>query len=160
MRSTDKHTGLTAESLRELLHYDPQTGIFTWRVTRGNLKACSRAGSMKEDGYIRVCIGERRYHAHRLAWLYVTGDWPVEEIDHINRNKADNRFTNLRPATRSTNEQNRRWNVNITAEGLTLCITEWARRKGIPVPTLKYRIQKGWPIDRALNKPPEVNHAS
>jgi hypothetical protein len=97
---------ITAEELRELLDYDPEAGVFTWRVSRGGCVAGSKAGSPDRDGYIRVSLNKRFYGAHRLAWLYVHGEWPSHEIDHINCDSADNRIANLRPATRSQNKAN------------------------------------------------------
>lgn len=99
---------ITAQRLRELLHYDPETGLFTWRVWRSRTAtAGSIAGSADEDGYILICINRRKYRAHRLAWLYVHGEWPEHEIDHENVVPSDNRWLNLRPATQAQNQQNR-----------------------------------------------------
>lgn len=98
---------LTAERLRELLHYDPETGVFTWRVSgRGPAKAGSIAGTIKPKGYRVIWIGGN-YKAHRLAWLYVHGHWPKDQIDHINHVKDDNRIANLREVTNGQNMQNR-----------------------------------------------------
>jgi hypothetical protein len=104
-------TTLTAHRLRELLHYAPETGEFRWRVDRGNkIKAGSIAGgASKAHGYYQIGTGGRLYYGHRLAWLYMTGEWPSAEIDHINRDKADNRFANLREATHQENC----WNLPI-----------------------------------------------
>ena len=101
-------TDLTAERVRELLHYDPKTGEFTWRVSRGGgVKAGDIAGTInKTKGYRNIWIGGN-YKAHRLAWLYVHGTWPEDQIDHINHVKTDNRIANLRPATNGQNMQNR-----------------------------------------------------
>jgi hypothetical protein len=99
---------LNAERLRELLAYDPETGEFTNRGRRGNTgRAGKAAGSRNSRGYVTVSIGGYNYLAHRLAWIYVTGTWPVAEIDHINGDGADNRFANLREATRGENARNR-----------------------------------------------------
>jgi len=99
---------LTAERLRELLHYDPETGEFTWRANRGGgVKAGDIAGTISTSkGYRNIWIGGN-YKAHRLAWLYVHGVWPEAQIDHINQNKADNRMENLRLVTHAENMQNR-----------------------------------------------------
>ena len=95
---------LTQQRLKELLVYDPETGVFTWRKDRAdNARRGAIAGSPKSDGYMRLCIDGRRYRAHRIAWLYVTGKWPTKEIDHINGDGLDNRWANLREATRSQN---------------------------------------------------------
>lgn len=97
---------LTAERLRELLNYNPDTGIFTYRIVRPGQPAGLVAGSLNKFGYLRIRIDGRKYMAHRLAWLYVHGVWPPSELDHRNRVKRDNRIDNLRPTTRSGNTQN------------------------------------------------------
>ena len=104
---------ITAAELRELLHYDPETGVFT-RIKivapQSRIKIGDVAGSLW-DGYWRIKLGGRggrSYAAHRLAWLYMTGSWPEDEIDHANLNSADNRWENLREACRSTNIANTR----------------------------------------------------
>lgn len=99
---------LTAEKLRELLHYDPETGVFTRKVsTSNNVKTGDIAGRLVSDGYIRVKVRNIDYYAHRLAWFYVYGTWPKDQIDHINRDRADNRITNLRDVSCEQNHQNR-----------------------------------------------------
>lgn len=101
------HSDITAELLRELLHYEPETGVFTWRVSTSNRAiAGKQAGGLKSNGYVQIGLYTKRYHAHRLAWLYVYGSWPPDELDHINRCRADNRITNLRLASRPENNQN------------------------------------------------------
>ena len=98
---------LTAEKLRELLHYDPETGIFTRKVrTSPRVKAGDVAGSQGGGGYLNIMVGSRLHKAHRLAWLYVYGEWPKDKLDHINRNKTDNRISNLRDVSHKQNMQN------------------------------------------------------
>jgi hypothetical protein len=103
-------TDLTAQRLRELLHYDPETGIFTRAVSRqgrNGLAGCV-AGGKTESGYIRISLYNRLHRAHRLAWLYMFGDWPSGDIDHINGIRGDNRIENLRDVSTSVNMQNQR----------------------------------------------------
>jgi hypothetical protein len=98
---------LTAERLRELLHYNPETGEFTWLAApRAQRQAGDRAG-FANNGYRLIGIAGHRYYEHRLAWLYMAGEWPPENIDHRDLDRANNRWTNLRLATYSQNAQNR-----------------------------------------------------
>jgi hypothetical protein len=99
---------LTQERLKELLNYDPATGIFTNRVVRQGMRkgANSIAGTKNGYGYMVIQIDGRKFSAHRLAWLYMYGVWPVNQIDHINRVRDDNRIVNLRDVTPSENLHN------------------------------------------------------
>jgi hypothetical protein len=100
---------LTQSELKEFVHYDSNTGIFTWiKSTAKCIKIGSVAGSIG-DGYIRLKIKYKSYRAHRLAWLYMMGEFPEKglEIDHKNMNRSDNRWVNLRCATKAQNMQNR-----------------------------------------------------
>ena len=104
---------LTPERVRELIDYDPDTGVFTRKLRRrGPLKPDKVAGSMNPRGYIYITINSTRFIAHRLAWLVIHGEWPLNEIDHINGVASDNRIANLRLATRTQNSQNRRLHSN------------------------------------------------
>lgn len=95
---------ITQERLKQLVHYDPDTGKFTrLKVTRG---AHIQAGNKRLDGYISLFIDGKAMSAHRMAWLYVHGTFPELYIDHINGDRSDNRIANLRQATRSENAQN------------------------------------------------------
>ena len=96
---------ITQDRLMELLDYDSNTGKFIWRGTR-RVKAGDNAGTINHDGYIRIKIDNRLYMAHRLAWLYVYGQWPANTIDHINRIRSDNRIENLRDVTHRENMNN------------------------------------------------------
>lgn len=93
-----------AARVRELLRYDPETGRFTWR---SGPKIGSEAGS-RGGRYAQIMIGKKNYLAHRLAWLYVHGYVPPQEVDHVNGNPRDNRIENLRLASKSQNAQNQR----------------------------------------------------
>lgn len=101
-------TNLTAERLRELLRYNPETGVFTWRVKRGIALAGSIAGNKNRNGYVNIYVDNRPYRAHRLAWLYVYGSFPKQDIDHINGVRHDNRIANLRDVSTSHNMMNQR----------------------------------------------------
>lgn len=108
MRKTN--CNLSHERLQEVLDYDPDTGIFRWKVPqgKGRIKSGDVAGSVGRSGYHRIDVEKTKYQAHRLVWLYMTGAWPAMDIDHINRIKSDNRFVNLREATDVQNGQNSR----------------------------------------------------
>lgn len=99
---------ITQERLKELLAYDPLTGVFTWliRPRHGHVKPGDIAGCLN-GGYVVIRVDGRPYKAHRLAWLYMTGCFPSDEIDHINRIKDDNRIANLREASHAENAQNK-----------------------------------------------------
>jgi len=102
-------TAITQQQLMELLKYDAHSGVFIWLVDRGRkAKAGAVAGCIRPDGYRSIIICGRSYRAHRLAWLYVHGKWPVLDIDHLNGNGDDNRIANLRDVTTSVNCQNQR----------------------------------------------------
>jgi len=98
---------LTAEQLRSILDYDPETGIFTWKASTSNrVKVGDVAGCSNGDGYLRIRLHNRLFLAHRLAWLYVYGSWPEDQLDHVNRVRTDNRISNLREVTNKQNQQN------------------------------------------------------
>jgi hypothetical protein len=97
---------LTKEELMSNLHYDQLTGIFTRKL---NAIKGTPAGYINTSGYLRIMVSGNIYQAHRLAWLYITGRFPKSQIDHINRNRSDNRFCNLREANHYENQ----WNVSI-----------------------------------------------
>jgi hypothetical protein len=120
---------LTAEYVRQILYYNPETGVFTWRTrprehfatlnafATWNAKYAHRAtgGSTNKDGYLRIGINGNSYYAHRLAWLYMTGEWPTDEIDHVNGTTIDNKISNLRQASHAQNMINRKLQKNNTS---------------------------------------------
>jgi len=107
---------LTAERLRELFHYNKETGVFTRLVKSSNSRTV--AGSTGKDRRVRISVDNKIYRAHTLAWIYVTGFHPKDCIDHINGDPSDNRFCNLREATHAENMQNRRSASKNSSSGL------------------------------------------
>lgn len=107
---------ITAELARRLLDYNPETGSLTWRMREGSdtgtltfntIRAGKQAGGVNHAGYTRITLNSREYYlAHRVIWLMMTGEWPEFEIDHINGDRRDNRWANLRPASRLENARN------------------------------------------------------
>lgn len=141
---------LTQARLKELMHYDPDTGAFTWKVRTSNrINIGDIAGSINDAGYLLIRIDRRIYRSHRLAFLYMTGTFPIHEIDHIDHTYDNNKWLNLREVTHSENSKNqsmrctntsgvngviwfkrdRNWLANITVDGSSIhlgyfsCIT-------------------------------------
>lgn len=100
---------VTVERVKGLLSYNPDTGIFTWRVDRNpwHLKGMV-AGGVSTFGHMTISVDKKRLMAHRVAWAITHGDWPKTDIDHINGDPADNRMLNLRMVTRGHNLQNQK----------------------------------------------------
>lgn len=96
------NNAVTHERLVHLITYDPNTGIFMWN------KSHECAGSIDNKGYCRISIDRVRYKAHRLAWFYVTGKWPIGQIDHIDCDKLNNKFDNLRDVPQTINMYNKK----------------------------------------------------
>lgn len=127
--STDGEAVLSA--LREMLSYDDATGHFVWRVTRyshrGAVRPGDRAGSPDTKGYWSVWANGRRYLAHRLVWLFKTGVWPRGQIDHVDGNRLNNRFENLRLASASQNSANAKRRCDNSSGFKGVC---WDRSRG------------------------------
>ncbi len=103
---------LTQSRLKEMLLYDPITGLFYWRFARRGIRAGQKAGCDNSHGYAVISVDNTLHGAHRLAWLYMTGAMPKEHIDHINGDRGDNRWKNLREATLKENNRSRNSNSN------------------------------------------------
>lgn len=95
------------ETLFGILEYHHETGYFFWKESRGRVKAGCMASTARSDGYHSIQINGKKYLAHRLVWLYLTGSFPSSQIDHLNGDRSDNRFCNLREATNAQNTQNK-----------------------------------------------------
>lgn len=136
---------LTQETLKEILHYDPDTGIFTWLISKGTAKKGNVAGNIcnqRGKKYRTIMINYKTYYAHRLAWLYVYGEFPEKDTDHINGDGLYNRIDNLRCVTESENLRNSKlssrnksgvigvsweklvskWRVKIGVQGKNICL--------------------------------------
>jgi hypothetical protein len=102
-----KESLLDHNFVKEILFYDPETGLFTWKIRRGHIRKGCIAGSISTSGYITIKIDRVQFFGHRLAWFYMTGKWPDNQIDHEDLNKSNNKWSNLREATGTTNNFNK-----------------------------------------------------
>lgn len=123
---------LTQDHLKDRLRYDPSTGTFIWRERpndkRWNVRYADRtAGTKDTKGYIQIKVDSHRYLAHRLAWLYMTGAWPDNDIDHINGQCGDNRWCNIREATRTENMRNQ---TKVRKNTSSVTGVSWNRQRG------------------------------
>lgn len=114
-----KELAVCQEKLKNLLDYDPETGFFTWKVNgRGIIKAGLRAGTLQvcKEGRCGprryIMVSGYRYLEHRLAFMWMTGRWPADVVDHKNGDSSDNSWANLREATKCQNQKNRRVSKN------------------------------------------------
>ena len=121
---------LTQDRLKELLNYNPDTGVFVWKVDRKAVKAGDVAGKRHHSGYWNLFVDGKWLMAHRAAWLYVHGVWPDGDIDHINRIRDDNRLCNLRTANRAENCQNQPTSRN-NRSGVTGVLWHKAAKKWV-----------------------------
>ena len=131
--------------MQRAIAYNPATGDFTWKVSRGTVKAGDSAGSIS-DGYLRIKFSGQRVFAHRLAWLFMYGRMPKDQIDHIDGDRTNNRITNLREVDHKTNHRNlrispfntsgvmgvgwhkpdQRWQARIKVDGLLMHLGNFA----------------------------------
>ena len=118
---------VTQQYLKTVLHYNPETGIFVWLEPGRGRKNDLSAGSLGGSGYCLIQINGKRYYAHRLAFIYMTDQYP-DEIDHINQTKDDNRWCNLRKCTTSQNHANISINKNNTSGYKGVCWHKWNKK--------------------------------
>jgi len=97
----------TQAELRALFEYDPDSGVFTWRISKGTVRAGDRAGWLHKSGYVYIGLHGKSYKAHRLAWAYAYGVDPAGLIDHKDRNPSNNRLANLRVVSDGQSNQNK-----------------------------------------------------
>ena len=97
---------ISQKRLMEVLEYFPDTGVFVWKKRIGSVSAGDIARNVSDKGYVKIKVDKKTYSAHRLAFLYMTGRLPTEHVDHINGNRSDFRWENLREATQGQNNQN------------------------------------------------------
>jgi len=114
------HNSLTAEFVKSIMDYNPQSGIFIWKIRpinhfpreqdakTWNTRFSGKIAGSDHEGYIIIVIAGILYRAHRLAWLIMIGEWPQHEIDHYDLNKSNNKWDNLRPATSGQNSYNKK----------------------------------------------------
>lgn len=95
------------ETLKQYLNYNPDTGEFTRLIVTSNRAGLGKCNSQRKDGYYRIQINGKRYYAHRLAFLYMTGSWPKYTVDHIDGDTSNNKWANLRDVPHAVNIQNR-----------------------------------------------------
>lgn len=132
---------LTQERLKELFRYDPETGDFFYKTNRGSRVVGAKAGTMS-NGYLVIRVDCILYRAHRLAWLYIHGEWPPDQIDHRNLVRSENKLNNLRPATDLQNRGNlsKRRNNTSGFKGVTYCDEQGRRRRWQAQITVNYKL--------------------
>lgn len=116
-----KKTRITQQELKEVLKYDPENGEFIWVAKLSKyspIKIGGKAGCLGAKGYIQISLGDRRYLSHRLVWLYTSGVFPEEQIDHIDGDRSNNRLENLREVPCSVNLRNQKMRPKNTS-GIT-----------------------------------------
>ncbi|WP_312414143.1 HNH endonuclease [Shinella sp.] len=118
---------VTQMRLMEVLRYEPLNGEFIWLNPTGRrVRSGAKAGTIATDGYVVIRIDGRPYKAHRLAWLYMTGKWPDRFIDHIDLDKSNNKWANLREANDSQNMGNQAARSASGLKGVRKNCRKWA----------------------------------
>lgn len=116
MTKRKRYKHLVIGDVKRRLDYNPDTGIFRWKISPiKRILPGTIAGTENHDGYRNIEINYIKYAEHRLAWLFMTGEWPDEDIDHVNRIRNDNRWVNLRSAKEVQQHYNKKYKPNKTA---------------------------------------------
>ena len=126
---------LTQARLKQVLDYDPESGIFRWRVATAQRTVVGSVAGFDSNGYRRIHIDKKTYLLHRLAWLYVLGVWPRKFLDHRNLVRNDNRFGNLREATHAENQRNRLKTLRNASGFKGVC---WHKHRGAWTATITF----------------------
>ncbi len=108
----------TRAQVASIIEYDPETGLFRWKVHQGGRRAKGWFAGAEEHGYRAISVRGRLQRAHRIAWLLMTGDWPALEIDHIDGDRANNRWSNLREVPHAINSHNQQRPSRNSATGV------------------------------------------
>lgn len=128
----DKKLGITVDQVRALFDYSKKDGQLRWKVSRQKIRKGAIAGYISSsDGYRYICFDYHDFLAHRLIWLWMTGSWPKCQIDHYDRDRSNNRWTNLREATNSQNNRNGLAQKNNKSTGV----------RGVDIRRGKYRVR-------------------
>lgn len=143
------------DTLRSILSYNPETGHFTWAKPRPKIQVGQIAGSLTRRGRVEIEINQKVYQASRLAYFYMIGEWPTHQIDHINCNRSDNRWCNLRHATQSQNQANRpaRSGKIVSLKGVTY-------KKKLPKPYIAQICKNGEYKHLGCYSTPEEAHSA
>lgn len=139
---------LTQERLKELIHYNPDTGVLTWKQSVGRVKSGDVAG-WKNLGYIYMAIDGIHYKAHRIAWFYMKGVWPRSYIDHKDHVRSNNAWNNIREATDLDNQRNRTLSVNNTSGYCGVCFAVNVGKWGAAIGVNGKKITLGYYSDKS-----------
>lgn len=124
----------TFDEMNNAFSYNSKTGIIVWKIRkRGTYGKGMPAGKLTSAGYVQLCLNYKRIYAHRVAFLLVNGRWPKHQIDHINGNRADNRWVNLREATPRDNQKNQECHRSGKLPGCTYIPDRNIWRAGIQI---------------------------
>ena len=136
---------LTQKRLREVLEYSPESGIFVWKIRVSNrIRIGDTAGHRQHIGYIHIAIDNKTYYAHRLAFLYMEGYFPENDVDHLDGVRNNNRWKNLRHASRSCNLQNTKLRPISTSGFMGVSWSKYAKKWHARICIHRKRIHLGY----------------